>query len=678
MLSILDVVRSVCDMMFLSNKLRTMVLLILTISGVAFTTLCRYIVQPARPTVLEASTKEEKVSENKTSTDNLVLSRLVNIHSVTSSQELSFQFFINNFVHDAMSRNIFSFPITKLEDITDPKTKRIPYVLAPDNLEKNEVTQIGGIAIKSLPSSKEDTFGIKRITDKVDGNTLIWLPYPYVIAGSFHREMYPHDTSAVIWGLLELAKGNKLQNQNENLELVKNQLNNFYFEVKNFGFLLNGNRGYYLERSQTNVIPTNILQYFNLTSDKVFLREVGLPLAESIFDYWTNKQAEIHTPYGIGYRWIAHGNGPCEEVLESHKSHNYYYFKVLKKLAALSKQSNAEQIPYARGFDYNRVVEEVDVEKIREYNKAHKLIKQEIDDGDTSMEAYLLAPDVSEFKVHEPVIKVQEKYYKLTNEYYRNDRACRVSGYDTNHMFGPFNAFTLDFVPVDHNVLLYKHAKDIAIMHKILGNTARSQEFLNKANQLKWLIIKLLWDESSGMFFDYNSKTSKLRTEYPFLSAAYVLWAEMLDVTNQGDKRKLAGLIDFLADNFEGSTGLYASPIETGLQWDKPYVWPVQQQYIIYGLRQYAKNLREAGDNNLANRLEAAAGRISIKYLIANYSDWLGSNGTKIGEKVIPNEETLLTGYANGSNYAWNLTCVSYLYNTLSSNAKQAFDSLIN
>ena len=206
----------------------------------------------------------------------------------------------------------------------------------------------------------------------------------------------------------------------------------------------------------------------------------------------------------------------------------------------------------------------------------------------------------------------------------------------------------------------------------------KAEEFQNKANQLKQLVIKLLWDENPGMFFDYNSKTNKLRTEYPFLGAAYVLWAEMLDVKNQDDKRKLIRLVNFLEDNFEGSTGLYASTIETGLHWDKPYVWPVQQQYIVYGLRQYSRNLRKEKDYDLAIYLEEMADRISIKYLIANYSDWLNSNGTKIGEKVIPKEETLLTGYASGSNYTWNLTCISYLYNTLSNEAKKAFDSLIN
>lgn len=661
------------DMMFISNKLRIIVLLILTISGVVLTPLSRYTLQPARSVALEASPRKEELLEEQTTTDNLVLSRLVNIHSVTNRQELSFKFFISNFVCDALSRNLLSFPITKLEEITDPKTKQIPDILAPDSLEKKEVIQIKGINVKSFPSLKEDELGIKRIIDKVDGNALIWLPYPYIIAGNFHKEMYPHDTSAVLWALLEQIKEGKAKSPKESLELVKNQLENFYSQVKNFGFPLNGNRGYYLERSQTNIIPTNVLQYFNLTNDKVFLREIGLPLAESIFTYWTNKQAEIHTPYETGYRWISHGNGPCQEIMESHDAHNYYYFKVLQTLVKFLNLPDIDRPIYAKGFDYKRVIEEIDVEKIKEYKKVNKLIKQNIDDKTGLTEAFLLTPNV-----YEPIIKVKEKYYKLTNEYYRNDRASRVSGYDTNHLYGPFNAFTYDFIPVDHNVLLYKHAKDIAKMHKILGNNLKSQEFLNKANQLKELVIKLLWDENLGMFFDYNSKTKKLRTEYPFLSAAYVLWAEMLDIKNQADKRKLIRLVDFLEENFEGSTGLYASTTETGLHWDKPYVWPVQQQYIVYGLRQYSKQLREDKNNNLANHLEEIADRISIKYLIANYSDWLNSNGTKIGEKVIPKEETLLTGYSNGSNYTWNLACVSYLYNTLSNEAKKAFDSLID
>lgn len=41
-------------------------------------------------------------------------------------------------------------------------------------------------------------------------------------------------------------------------------------------------------------------------------------------------------------------------------------------------------------------------------------------------------------------------------------------------------------------------------------------------------------------------------------------------------------------------------------------------------------------------------------------------------------EKNLLTGYATGSNYTWNLTAVMYLYNTLSTDAKTTFDSLID
>lgn len=633
-------------MIFTNKKLRIIILLTLTISGVVLAPFSKYITKPVRSAALENSSPKEGLLEKQASTENLVLSRLINIHSVTTRERLSFKDFISNFVNDAISKNVLSFPITNVKEIIDPKTKKIPAILAPGNLERNKVIQIEGIKVEHLPEIKEDEVETKRIVAEVNGNALIWLPHPYIIAGSFHKEMYPHDTSAVIWVLLEEIKEGKAKAPRENLELVKNQLENFYFQFINFGFPLNGNRGYFITRSQTNIIPTNVLQDFNLTNDKGFLKEVGLPLAEGVFNYWTSKQAEIPTLYGVGYRWISHGNGPCEEVIESHEKHNYYYLKVLQTLVEFLNLPDNQRPIYARGFDYKRVVEEIDPEKVKEY--------------------------------YGPAIKVKEKYYKLTDEYYRNDRASRVSGYDTNHLYGPFNAFTSDFIPIDHNVLLYKHAKDIAKMYKVLGNNLKSKEFLNKANKLKELVIKLLWDENLGMFFDYNSKTRKLRAEYPFLSAAYILWAEMLDIKSQDDKRKLIRLVNFLENNFEGSTGLYASTTETGLHWDKPYVWPVQQQYIVYGLRQYAKNLGNEKDDDLATRLEEMADRISIKYLIANYSDWLNSNGTKISEKIIPREETLLTGYSNGSNYTWNLTCVSYLYNTLSNEAKKAFDSLID
>lgn len=603
-----------------------------------------------------------KIKENK----DAILPRLLNIHSADRTKDLSFKNFVGRFSETAISENLWSFPISGEEEIKDPKTGEPPTILLPSNVNREQAISMGNVYIGFLPKTTADENGITRIVDPIEPNTLIWLPKPYIIAGSFHKELYPHDTSVVIWELLDLIKNKKLKDSSRYLKIVRDQLDNFTFEIENFGYPLNGNRGYLATRSQTNNIPTNVLDYFLETKDIEWLKNKGLPMTESIFNYWTTKTAEISTPAGRGYRWIAHGEGPCIEITSSHEDHNFYYFQVLKTLVELFQIHELERPDYAQGFDYSKVVKAVPKTKL----KTDLLVADNRVNFGPNIKAYYLN--------NEPVLEHLNIYYRLTPEYYLSDRASRTSGYDANHLYGPFNAFTYDFIAADHNLLLYRHAKDISKMFSLVGEKEKSTFFDKKAKVLKEVIMKTLWHEETGMFYEYDSVNKKLRTVYPFASSGYALWAQIFNMGEESDKSKLIRLVNFLVENLEGPEGIYASTISTGLHWDKPYTWPVHQGYIVGGLRYYARDLQDIGDYESSKYLSEVADRISIKYLIANYSDWLANKGTKVGEKVVPGKENLLTGYASGSNYTWNLTTIMYLYNNLSASAKKAFDSLVN
>lgn len=606
-----------------------------------------------------------------------IVDRLVRIHAIPHEQDLSFHAFIIDFTKQALEKNIRQFPITDMDHISDPKTMQTPVILIPENIENKEATLIDGIKISALPKLDTDQSGVKRITQSVEPNSLIWLPKPYIVAGSFHREMYPHDTSAIIWAILELAKERKISDREKYISLIKDELDNFAFQTNRLGYPLNGNRGYYITRSQTNIIPSNVLEYYVTTGSKEWLQSTGLPMSEDLFDYWIGKLAEIKIKSDTAYRWIAHGDGPCAEVMESHEAHHFYYFQVLKTLAEYSKMADANRPLFAQGFNYNQIIEEIPIKEAEKYLDDKKLKRLALPALKTNMETYLLDKSVNSYSTHEPVIKTSEKFYKLSKEYYRNDRASRVSGYDTNHLYGPFNAFTYDFIPADHNFILYKSARDIASMHEALGNKSKADKYNETAKKLKSFLIQILWDEKLGMFFDFDATNKRLRVNYPFLSSAYALWAGIFDVKKEEEKAQLLTMVQFLEKNLEGETGFYASSIETGLQWDKPYVWPVQQQYIVGGLREYADKLKINDNKEGADYLTNVADRIAVKYLLANYADWLSTNGQKISEKIIQGEEHLLTGYDSGNNYTWNITCTMYLYNTLSEDTRKIFDVLV-
>ncbi|MEO8620405.1 MAG: alpha,alpha-trehalase TreF [bacterium] len=82
---------------------------------------------------------------------------------------------------------------------------------------------------------------LTRPADPVDPrSSLIPLPGPYVVPGGRFREVYYWDSYFTMLGLIE----------NGRTDLVKNMLDNFAFLVKTVGHVPNGNRTYYLSRSQ--------------------------------------------------------------------------------------------------------------------------------------------------------------------------------------------------------------------------------------------------------------------------------------------------------------------------------------------------------------------------------------------------------------------------------------------
>jgi alpha,alpha-trehalase len=93
---------------------------------------------------------------------------------------------------------------------------------------------------KALHAHLEDVWHeLIREPDTAAG-TLIPLPYPYVIPGGRFREIYYWDSYFTMLGL-QVSK---------RTDLVQDMVDNFAWLINQFGFVPNGNRTYYLGRSQ--------------------------------------------------------------------------------------------------------------------------------------------------------------------------------------------------------------------------------------------------------------------------------------------------------------------------------------------------------------------------------------------------------------------------------------------
>jgi alpha,alpha-trehalase len=282
---------------------------------------------------------------------------------------------------------------------------------------------------------------------------LLYLPDPYVVPGGRFNEMYGWDSYFIQIGLLR-----------DNLvPLARDMADNFLYEIRNYGMILNANRTYYLSRSQPPFLTEMLLNVYRKTHDRKWL-ENTLPEIEKYYRYWT---AEPHlTPETGLSRYFDLGDGPAPEVLASERD--------------------------AQGRDHYDLV--------REYFRTHKVTAYE------KSQYYDAAQN------------------RLTALFYKGDRSMRESGFDPSDRFGPFNLDVIHYDPVCLNSLLYVMEKQTAEILRELGRSPDAAAWDQRAAARAERVNRLMWDARDGLYYDYDFARKQVR-RYPFLTTFYPLWA---------------------------------------------------------------------------------------------------------------------------------------------------------
>lgn len=116
---------------------------------------------------------------------------------------------------------------------------------------------------------------LTRTTTTVpDNSSLIPVPKPYVVPGGRFREGYYWDTYFTMLGLQEAGRE----------DLVDNMLDNFAYAIDQFGHIPNGNRTYYLSRSQPPFFALMVELAAQQEGDTVLKRY--LPQLRKEYAYW--------------------------------------------------------------------------------------------------------------------------------------------------------------------------------------------------------------------------------------------------------------------------------------------------------------------------------------------------------------------------------------------------------
>lgn len=380
-------------------------------------------------------------------------------------------------------------------------------------------------------------------------------PLPFIVPGARFNEMYYWDSYFMALGLLV----------DDRIDLAMSVVENFIFQIKHYNKVLNGNRTYYLCRSQPPFLTDLAVQIFNQHHDretlKPWLKRAIQAAIKEYHCYWM-QEPSLDINSGLSrYRPVGQGIPPETEA--SHFTH------ILE--------------PYAKklGISVNDYIEGYNERKI-------------------------LEPELDEYFVH--------------------DRGVRESGHDTSYRLDRRCA---DLATVDLNSLLYKYESDIymaieqffggeldmedefdlsawpitaenfaegAKRESSTSRTQKAEEWRVRMETRKATMDELCWNEGRGMFFDWDTKAGK-QARYESVTCMWPLWA------GHASEDQAMKMVNMALPKFEVAGGLVSGTEESrgiisidrpNRQWDYPFSWPPHQIMTWVGLERYGHDTHAA------------------------------------------------------------------------------------
>ena len=372
---------------------------------------------------------------------------------------------------------------------------------------------------------------------------LLYLPNAYVVPGGRFNEMYGWDSFFIVLGL----------EADHHEALAKGIVDNFLFEVEQYGAVLNANRSYYLTRSQPPLLTSMIRAVFENPANfpatpagriaAANWLEHAYDVAQKDYATWLRPEHLAgHT--GLA-RYYDYGSGPVPEMADD----DTYYRDVIRSLVEHPGTEGAAFL--VKGSEHPDAAESA-------------RLKQ------TSCD------------VHASAVCMRAWYgdahggYRLSRDFYMGDRAMRESGFDASDRFGPFSGATHHYAPVELNSLLYRYERDMAHFAHLLGRPQDALRWDRRANARAAAMERYLWQPKQGIFTDYDFVRSRPST-YAYLTSLYPLWA---GVATRAQADSVAAHIGL----FERPGGLAMSQTKSGLQWDEPYGWAPTNWIAVEGL----------------------------------------------------------------------------------------------
>lgn len=348
-------------------------------------------------------------------------------------------------------------------------------------------------------------------------SSVVALPHPFIVPGGRFRELYYWDSFWILEGLYASAM----------CQTASDMLKNFQWLIDTFGFIPNGSRSYYLNRSHPPLYPIMLQRHLEecVSPDKQqeWLKQV-LPSAEKEYQFWMDHRT-VEVPL-----YQPRGNNASKVIFNRYRADTI--------------------LPRPESF-------------LEDVLLGRELIKRTGDEP---------------AKLYREISTAAETGLDFTGRWFRDGKGNLT------------DMHTSELVPVDLNAILAHNERVLAELFDKIGDGKKAERFHQAAKARHDAIEQALWDKRRMAWIDFDLQSGKLvEQDMPFyLSSLSPLWHEAHNLTAE-QVIGILEYHDKILSTYGG--GIPFDETATGQQWDFPNIWAPFQYYMVLVYERLAEQM---------------------------------------------------------------------------------------
>lgn len=297
-----------------------------------------------------------------------------------------------------------------------------------------------------------------NLTFTPNHSSLIALPHPYIVPGGRFREVYYWDSYFTMLGLQVSGC----------TEVIQNMVDNFAYQIETIGHIPNGNRTYYLSRSQPPFFALMVSLLAEIKGEATLLKYRRA--LEKEYAFWMDGEVALTD----------------------------------------AKTAAQEEVPILT--TYRRVVILADGSILNRYWDDEPSPRPEayLEDIHTAQQSGAL-PEAT----YRHLRAAAESGWDFSSRWLQDEKSLA-------------SIQTCNLIPVDLNCLLYFLEKTLIHTYRQLPDHTPVEVFKDRARLRKAAILSHCWEAGKGFFFDFNH-VEQQKSSVLTLAAVYPLFFQLAD-----------------------------------------------------------------------------------------------------------------------------------------------------